>query len=362
LKSFQISRKLKIITLIFIFSRIYFFVTAYLIENSQNLDFSANNFCKYDCYWYLTIINSGYMDTTLTSGHIGAANWAFFPVFPLTIKFILSLIPINPIIVGIIMNNMLFFCFLLIINRYLAKKFLDFNYRSFTFLYCFSPVSIYFNSLYTEAMYILLIAALIYFLQNQRMLHAGVVGALLSGTRVTGILFFTLYAVQVLRDYLSSGKITSKSLIGFLAFPFGLVTFSLFLYLSIGDPIGYITIQKAWGWGGLSFINWLSDISTSGSVIPFAYLASIVVALGGAIYFLTRKSYNEAFILLIPVITSVASVAINFRYFFVLYPFYLILSRLITSNKWLKVPLYGATVATSAFTINAWLNGAGYLV
>jgi hypothetical protein len=302
------------------------------------------------------------MDTVLTSGHAGAANWAFFPVFPLTVKFLSNLIPVDPVIVGIALNNLLFFFFLLIINRYLAKKFSNFDYKSFTILYCFSPFSIYFNSLYTEAMYILLIAAVVYFLQNQRMLAAGAAGALLSGTRVTGISFLTLYAVQVLRDYLASSKINLRSLVGFFVFPFGLIAFSLFLYFSIGDPIGYISIQEAWGFGNLSFIDWLFKISSSGSVIPWAYLVSVLLAAGGAIYFIIRKSYTEAFILSIPVITSVISVAINFRYFFVLYPFYLILSRLIASNKWLKVPLYVGTAVSSILLINAWLAGAGYLV
>jgi Gpi18-like mannosyltransferase len=319
-------------------------------------------FCKYDCYWYLTIIEDGYMDTVLTSGHAGAANWAFFPVFPLTVKFLAFLFPINPILIGILLNNLVFFFFLLVVNRYLAKKFNDFDYKSFTILYCFSPFSIYFNSLYTETIYIFLIAALIFLLQNQRMLAAGAAGALLSGTRVTGISFLTLYAIQVMRDFLSSRSVKTGTWIGLFVFPIGLIAFSLFLFFTIGDPFGYITIQEAWGFGNLSFIDWLLNISSSGSMIPWAYLASIIAALGGAIYFLTRKSYTEAFILSIPVITSVISVAINFRYFFVLYPFYLILSRLIASNKWLKVPLYVGTTVSSILLINAWLAGAGYLV
>jgi hypothetical protein len=194
------------------------------------------------------------------------------------------------------------------------------------------------------------------------MLAAGVAGALLSGTRVTGISFLALYTIQVLRDFFYSRRVKAATWIGLFVFPIGLITFSIFLFFTIRDPFGYVTIQKAWGFGNLSFIDWLFDISSSGSVVPLAYLASIVVALGGGIYFLTRKSYTEAFILLIPVMTSVVSVAINFRYFFVLYPFYLIFSRLITSNKWLKFPVYAGTVATSIFAINAWLNGAGYLV
>ena len=362
MKSLQISEKVKIVALIFVSSRIFFFTTAYFVYKSNKFDFSSNLLCKYDCYWYSTIIEDGYMDAVLTTGHAGAANWAFFPVFPLTVKFLSTLIPINPIIVGIILNNLLFFCFLLVINRYLAKKFPDFSYQSFTFLYSFSPFSIYFNSLYTEAMYIFLIATVIFFLQNQRMLQAGAAGALLSGTRVTGISFLALYAMQFLQDYLLSRRFNLRSLIGFLIFPLGLITFSLFLYLSIGDPIGYITIQKAWGWGNTNFINWLTNVPASGSIIPWAYLISIIASAIGTIYFLKRKSYTEAFVLSVPVFTSVLSTAINFRYFFVLYPFYLILSRVITSTKLLKLPFYAGTCGASIFLINAWLNGSGYLV
>ncbi|MCX8515193.1 MAG: hypothetical protein ORN24_06450, partial [Burkholderiales bacterium] len=78
--------------LIFVVSRI---VMLYQFDLANNiLAQQHNNFfsamCKWDCQWYLTIINNGYDLHTRTYPRLwhGLANWAFFPLYPYLVKII----------------------------------------------------------------------------------------------------------------------------------------------------------------------------------------------------------------------------------------------------------------------------------
>ena len=355
------SRKLRFILLIFLSSRIFYFLTSFLLAKANKIEFSEAMFCQYDCHWYLSIIENGYDTSVRTTGHAGAANWAFFPAFPMAVKLLSGLTNGNPLIIGILLNNLFFLFFLIISEKYLSRKFTNYDLNTYIFLYCFSPFSIYFNSLYTESLYILLIMLFILNLDQNRLV-AGFIGVLLTAVRVTGITFFALSIFRTTKIVISRKKLEVRDAVGVILFPSGLLIFSYYLYRTVGDPIAFITIQKAWGFGDLSFIDWLFDLPKSNSPVLWGYFFSILFSLILSISFLMKRNFTEGYILAIPVIISVVSVAINFRYFFVLYPIYLFISQVIHSRKYLRLPVYLIAVSSLVFALNAWLNSAGYLV
>ena len=355
------SRRLRFILLIFMTSRIFYFLTSFLLAKANKIELSEAMFCQYDCNWYLSIIENGYDTSVRNTGHVGAANWAFFPAFPMAVKLLSGLTNANPLLIGILLNNLFFLFFLIISEKYLSRKFANYDVNAYIFLYCFSPFSIYFNSLYTESLYILLIMLFILNLNRNRLV-AGFIGALLTAVRVTGITFFALSIFSTAKTVISRKKLEIREVVGLALFPSGLLIFSYYLYWSVGDPLAFITIQKAWGFGDLSFIDWLFDLPKSNSPALWGYFFSILLSFILSLSFLMKKNFTEAYILAIPVIISVFSVAINFRYFFVLYPFYLFISQVIYSRKCLKFPVYLIAVTSLVFTLNAWLNSAGYLV
>lgn len=352
----------KTIFAIFIFSRIFFYVVAFILKSKKNINFTSQIFCQYDCHWYLTIIKDGYMDTVLTQGHIGAANWAFFPVFPIFVKTLATMFSFDPLLTGILLNNLLFIGFLILTNEYLRNKFNNFDESTFTFLYCFSPFSIYFNSLYTETTYIFFIALFLFLQQKNRFLLAGIAGAFLSGTRVTGIMLLLVQVFTVLKFRIQNSLSNTKSVFSILVFPLGLILFALYLYFHTGNALAFFSIQKAWGYGESNFLEWLIRIPKENSLTLWLELLSIVLAIFGSVYFLSKKSYEEAYILLIPVITSVLSAIINFRFFYILYPFYLIVSRFLANRRIARNISFALCLFSLVFSINGWIDGAGYLV
>jgi hypothetical protein len=358
---FVASRRLRFIVLIFLSSRIFYFLTSFLLAKANKIEFSEAIFCQYDCNWYLSIIENGYDTSLRTTGHTGAANWAFFPAFPMAVKLLSGLTNGNPLMIGILLNNLFFLFFLITSEKYLSRKFTNYDVNAYIFLYCFSPFSIYFNSLYTESLYILLIMLFILNLNRNRLV-AGFIGTLLTAVRVTGITFFALSILSTAKTVIRRKKLEIRDVVGLVLFPLGLLIFSYYLYRSVGDPLAFITIQKAWGFGDLSFIDWLFDLPKVNSPVLWGYFFSILLSFLLSVFFFVRKNFTEAYILAMPVVISAISVAINFRYFFVLYPFYLFASQLIHTRKMIRLPLYVATILTLVFALNGWINAVGYLV
>ena len=147
--------------------------------------------CKWDCKWYLTIINNGYDLVPRTTPHVwkGLANWAFFPLYPMIVKLSSTVININPVVLGILLNQVFIFIALLVFYRYLKLFVNEINSRFGVILVAFSPFSIYFASLYTEALFLLLSLLSFYFMRTKRLYLSAICGGLLSATRPIGMMF-----------------------------------------------------------------------------------------------------------------------------------------------------------------------------
>lgn len=342
-------------------SRLIYFSAWLVFEHRSASGSSIGDFCQYDCNWYLTIIKGGYMDAPLITGHVGAANWAFFPVFPFTVRVLSLVLNINPVLVGIILNNLLYPIFVYMTVTYLKIKFPSINRNYIIFFFAFTPFSIYINSLYTETLYITLLSAILLLLEKQKWVFVGLLGILISGTRVTGALMIVLVLIKLYEVRGEGGQQIVRKVSSVLFFPSGLLAFMVYLHFKTGDFLAFKTIQKAWGFGDLSFMDWINKVATSNSLTQWGYLLTLIAALLISLAFLKRGAFSEFAVLAIPFAISVQSVAINYRYFYVLYP-YAILLAFAMNTKFIRFFVIVALPASMILVEWAWLNGAGYLV
>ncbi len=280
------------IVVIFVLSRLimyYQFHVADIIMFHGKQDFS-NVMCKWDCKWYLTIINGGYDDVVRTSPKIwkGLANWAFFPLYPLIVSLLTKVISINSVIIGIILNQLFVLIAAIFFYKLLNLEFDDLNSRFGATILIFSPFSIYFTSLYTEALFLCLSVIGFYFIKLQRYNGASFLGGLLSATRPVGIMFTIPLFISLWRNKASKKRVVLSMLIA----SFGLIMFMLYLQFKAGDFLAFQHIQKGWGRRGWDTQNitgqlWkmLSDYHNS-SVFIISFIASI--------YLIVKKYYEEA--------------------------------------------------------------------
>lgn len=280
------------VILIFVLSRIimyYQFELANTLLLHDKGNFSSV-MCKWDCKWYLTIINEGYDQMVRTHPHAwkGLANWAFFPLYPNLVSLTSQLSGLNPVIAGIMLNQLCVFIAALFFYRLLRLNFNDLNSRFGVVLLVFSPFSVYFASLYTEGLFLLLSVSGFYFLRTKRSLISSVLGGLLSATRPVGIMFIVPVIIASLRQR----RPLSNILLALLLASSGLLVYMLFLHARTGDFLAFEHIQKAWGrkgWESTHILRqlWLMLLDTHNSLL---FILSALLSL----YLLFKRYYEEA--------------------------------------------------------------------
>src|SRR3989344_5653397 len=114
----------------------------------------------------------------------------------------------------------------------------------------FFPLSLYFGSLYTESLFLLLLLSAFYFARRRHWLAASVVAALAGSTRLVGV--FLLPALLWEWDLQSNNKKVSlllsvtRSPVTYVV-PLGLLVYMVYLQINFGDPIYFWHAQPVFG-------------------------------------------------------------------------------------------------------------------
>lgn len=190
---------------------------------------------NFDGVYYLMIAGNGY-----------TSNAGFFPLFPIIIHVVSSLFgKIQTFggiefFVGLFLSNIFFFFSLVIFYKLLR---LDYDnkiaYRSILFLLLF-PTAFFFVSIYTESLFLLLTLLAFFHARRKEWLQAGILGLLLSATRLVGIAIFPVLLFEFLT--LAKEKLSLKILPIFLV-PLGLMGYVLFNINKWGDVFYFIKAQ-----------------------------------------------------------------------------------------------------------------------
>ncbi|MCE3269440.1 MAG: hypothetical protein K0R49_1694 [Burkholderiales bacterium] len=290
--------------IVFLVSRIvmlYQYNLAKDILSHSHLNFFSA-MCKWDCKWYITIIKDGYDSAIRTTGPKiwrGLANWAFFPLYPYTVKSVAYITSLPPVMAGILLNQLFIFLALLIFYKYLSLFVDDDNSRFGVVLLAFSPFSIYFATLYTEALFLLLSLSGFYFMRINKPVVSAICGGLLSATRPVGIMYSLAYFLY----YGLRKKLNLKILICCAVTTLGLLLYMLYLQLHAGDYLAFRNIQKGWGRHGFDTKHifhqlWvmLSDVHNS-----MLFIFSVFIS----IYLFIKRYYEEALFNLLCILPGV---------------------------------------------------------
>lgn len=347
--------------LVFILSRI---VMLYQFNLANDiLSHVHSNFfmamCKFDCRWYLTIINNGY-DTHVRSAPLvwkGLANWAFFPLYPLVVKYTNFIFHSSPLAIGSLLNQAFILVALQIFYLYL-KLFVDeLNSRFGVFLLAFSPFSIYFASLYTEALFLLLSLSAFYFLRTNRPYLSAFCGGLLSATRPVGIMFSVPYLYSQLKK--SAIKL---ALYGTLLSCSGLFCYMLYLYYQTGDALAFHHIQKEWGRTGFNSAQIGKQLLKM--LLDYHNSVLFIFSVGISIYLIWQKYFKEAIFNLLCIIPGVltGSMMSEGRFCGTLFTFYFALVLLAKKSNSLKITLAIIFLVFYISYFIYWLAHARFLI
>ena len=320
----------------------------------------AATMCNWDCKWYLTIINDGYDHTIRTSPKVwkGLANWAFFPLYPNIVGFVSDITTLGPVFTGILLNQLFIFITAVYFYRLLRLNFNDLNSRFGVVILVFSPFSVYFASLYTEALYIMLSVVGFYYLRTSRELTASILGGLLAATRPVGIMFM----VPVFINFIRHRKPLTKLILALALSSAGLVCYMLFLHYRAGDFLAFKHIQKGWGRTGWDTAHlgkpiWAMITDFHNSVL---FLISVLLSL----YMLVKKYYEEALFNLACILPGVltGTMMSEGRFCGTLFTFYFGLVVLAEKSWTIKISVLMISLVLYMSYYVYWVGHANFLI
>ena len=214
-----------------------------------NLPSWVSALANFDGLHYISIARDGYAQY----------EQAFFPLYPLTIKFLAPLFSNNQLLTGLIISNVSFFFGLIVFYKYLNKGVINHAPTTILLLLAF-PTSFFFGAVYTEGLFFLLLISVLYFLKGKNYFFVVVFAFLASLTRLVGIFLIIpilLHLIQKLKVKNQNLKsklksflyliLNTKYLLLIISPLLGLGIYCLYLWQTTGDPFFFLTSQPIFG-------------------------------------------------------------------------------------------------------------------
>jgi hypothetical protein len=201
-----------------------------------------NPWTTYDSYWYLTIATSGYEANTT----------AFFPLYPAILK-ILGHDFLSMAIAGVIFSHVAFLVALVLIFRLTEKEHGSTIAHITTWTICFFPSAAFWGAVYTESLFLALLAGTFLAVRNKRWLLCSILAAAAAFTRNPGVLLAIALYLEIRKDQPTLKAQLAKWYVPFAPLlAFGIV--QVFYWWRFGSPVSGLISQETfnrqpmWPW------------------------------------------------------------------------------------------------------------------
>lgn len=356
---------LKILALVLASRFLLFFIglfTLYVHGREAHFDWSTwiEMTCRWDCGWYGEIINGGYSKGVSLQNSV--TNWAFYPLLPLLVGLVQSLLGISDFrVAGMLLSTTAFILALGLIYRY--ARLLGNSERvamTSVLIVAFLPQSIVFSATYTESLFLCLLAGAMVAMRQKQYVLAGICAALLSATRSNGIFIIVFIAVHL---FLQLGPQTffrpwrqPLAFLPLLMAPLGAFMFWTYAFHVTGDAFAMATtVQHGWGWSWEVPLSNVPNAWKLSTDARFWVLGSLFTAVC-CLLLLRYRWYAEFALCCIIFIMIWGGVVPNslWRYSMVLFPAWIALARLLEGREALRMGLFAALGLIGGFLMHAW--------
>jgi len=200
---------------------------------------------RWDSVWYLHIAQYGYS--------AGDNSTAFFPLYPLLVALLKPLFLGNGVLAGMFISLACclgaFYLFYLLVEIDFGR---DVARRAVFYLAIF-PTAFFFQTIYSESLFLVLTIGCIYAARRNEFVIAGIAGALATLTRSPGMLLLVPLVIMYGQSRGWGWRPGSWDLrkirwdaVGLLLVPLGLGVWMLYLGMKFGDPLLFTSSQDNW--------------------------------------------------------------------------------------------------------------------
>jgi hypothetical protein len=284
-----------------------------------------------DGLWYANIARDGYERQPFDAS--AQHTWAFFPLYPLMLRAASKLTG-EYALTGSFLSN-IFLLLALILTHQTVRAFgYDESAADRTIFYMAAfPTSYFFSLPVTESLFLLLTVGCFLAARRGQWWLAGILGALATATRPTGILIMPGLLVQYWQTHRGE-NFWRKELLALLPVPLGLLAFMFFLRETTGDALAFLKVQAAWGHRAGFFLRPLFDYLTNPLEVSVRWdfrllnFAAAVTTLACGIILAKRRQWSLSFYTLLCIIVPLSALALQSisRYALTVFPIFIILA------------------------------------
>jgi Gpi18-like mannosyltransferase len=204
----------------------------------------VSNFIQWDSWWFTGIASSGY--TTKAT--------AFYPLYPMLIRGVSEVFRISVQAAAVLISTA---CFALGLYVLLKLLLLDLERSRATramLLVVFFPTAFYFSAGYTESLFLLLAALVLYALRRRRWAAAGAWGGLAAVARNTGLAFGLPFLIEYFQEWGARPRPRPRpwSALWVLLIGAGTAAYFAYLWVRFGSPFVFVGAEGQYGRGHLA--------------------------------------------------------------------------------------------------------------
>lgn len=202
-----------------------------------------------DSQWYIKIAEKGYgepKNLDIWSRQMDGLSYAFFPLYPIFIRFFAMLTGWHYLLGAFILSNLILVLSWLSIDYVIAKVYSKkYAFLTATLITLF-PFSLFLRSYHAEGLYLLELTWWLYFLTKKQFGKASLLMGLLNVTKGTGWLLNVILFFGLLGSY-KAKKVNKKTIIFYMALALiPIVIWLAFVYLATGDVFYFYKAVSMW--------------------------------------------------------------------------------------------------------------------
>lgn len=289
----------------------------------------------------------------------GQANYVFFPLYPLLMRALGSMLG-SFYIAGLLISNAAFLLALAYLFKLAERRFgRPAAYRSVKYAVLF-PVGFIFSGVFSEALFLLFLLMSFYYADRDDWLRSGAAGFAMSLARPVGVLMLLPLAL-VYWHKRNGFKHTRPDILYLSLIPAGAGVFLYYVHVLTGSVWNYLSVKRS-GWGHVLSepLGVLSGGLTGGDINHFLNSLFVCLALAALLVFYKRIGWPYALAGLLFILTPLATgpVSLNsmLRYLLPVFPLYLLFGYY-SQNKAVDTIAVPVLAFLQALFMIFWSNG-----
>ena len=252
---------------------------------------------RWDSIHYISILENGY-----TYFKPGVLNTAFFPLYPLLGYLLNSSVVHDPTVSLMLVSNCASFGGLVYVYKLVAHEYGQEHARRAILYISIFPNAFVLVGLYTESLFLLNLAATLYYARTQRWGVAAVWGVLLTATRLVGVaaLPALLWEYMSQRDW--KWRRIDWRILSIGAMTIGLLSYMTYTYFAFGDFFSFVHSSTA-GWNrhpAWPWVAWIEPIRRLGETNdrPMVLFTTLFGVLGLVLTILSFRRLRASYVIL----------------------------------------------------------------